>query len=254
MINYLKLRTFELKTMKKILIVISCLMLFGQIKAQVDINYGIGLNYGLHFFNHQSNTLIERELYQPDIALVPQLNLFSTFKTKNFFDIRCNINLGVKKVVVANKFPVSQGIMKEAIEHDIFSADLSIVSIYNMDKIALKPIVGFYASFNQYGGVTHSNSIRGRGFTKIDQNNVTNISFQTEEEPFFVNVGINIGTSYKISGEKKDIEFYLLGYFLPMNFFPSELKYQINYIDEYFNGKYHYITIGCNIHLKKYGR
>lgn len=229
-------------------------MLFGQIKAQVDINYGVGLNYGLHFFNHQSNTLIERELYQPDVALVPQLNLFSTFKTKNFFDIRCNVNLGVKKVVVSNKFPVSQGIMKESIKHDIFSADLSIVSIYNMDKIALKPIIGFYASFNQYGGVTHSNSIRGQGFTKIDQSNVTNISFQTEEEPFFVNVGINIGTNYKISGEKKDIEFYLLGYFLPMNYFPSELKYQINYIDEYFNGRYHYITIGCNIHLKKYGR
>ncbi len=237
------------------LIITICILLFSvKVSGQIQIDWGLGISYNTHFFVHKDKSQFEYSFFQPDVAHLPSVNVHFDLKTYSAFQFRCNLNFGAKRIMLSNRQRIpSGGILKNSIEHEITSSDLSFLSYYALKPKfgELRPLIGFYISTNKYAAITQSISIRGRGPNLIDESMMPSITLEIEEHPFIVYAGINLGLNYSIKIQNREVEFFSLLYLSPFDMFSSDFSYLANFQEERLNGKYHQLSLGMNLNLKR---
>ncbi len=235
--------------MKNLLIL---LLLFSgsMLEAQTKFDWGVGVSHNLHLFQHQNKEQFEQALYQPNIAHTIGINTYFDFSKNAPFQLRLNVNLGEKKIVLANKFilPQTGARVKSALNHGLLYADIAALSVLNFNQKKhhrFAPIAGFFLSFNQYFDLYESTRIGG-GAESIDENTIPNLNLEVTDYPFFIYAGINLGAAYAFKWKGKTIELYTI-----FNVSPQKLLITYNTNAEQLNGRYHYLTTGFNFSFRK---
>jgi len=230
------------------LILLISLLCSTQAIGQTKFSWELGLSYSTHFFIHEDKNQFDDSFFKPDIAHLPRINSFFDLNINSAFQFRLNLSLGEKKVVLSNRLviPSTGGTLKTSINHEVLSADLSFLSYYSIGKI--RPLFGFYISTNQYAALTQTTSTRNG---QVDETNIPSVILEVEEYPFILYAGINLGISYSTKIKNRDIELVSLFYFSPSDMFSSDFTYKTNSVQQTITGKYHYVSLGANLKLKR---
>jgi len=232
-------------------VILSC----GQLQAQPNFDWGIGLSYNLHYFQHKDPDRFANQLYQPKLSHLPGLNLYFDFNKNRRFQLRANLGIGEKRIALANRFFLNQTGLKvtSAINHRIGFADVGMVAVLNFIQKninCIQPIIGFFVSFNQYLDLYRSVKIGG-GTGGINENSTPALDLTVSNYPFFVYAGIKLGANYPFLLKDRKFEFYSMINYSPAKLFGLDLTYQTNSQQQNISGSYHYLSTGINMSLQK---
>jgi len=234
--------------------VILLLLLPFSLFSQIKINPGIGIANNVHFFQYDKETFpsTSRSLFKNLVGF----NAFLHLSTKNKFQFRTNLHLGAKRVALFDSYIAGTGIgsVRETIQHGFLATDLSCLGYYQLNasqKNQLEVLLGFYLSLNLYANTSYSNATSSAGNTGGSFNGgIFPSDIEIVDSPFIFYAGINTGISYRITETKRSFEIYLLTYLSPLNLFEMEFT-STNDLWGNFAGRYHHLSLGVNIFLKK---
>jgi len=209
--------------------------------------YGIGLhaNFGYLAFDNKSS--FEQTLLQPSISVNPGISLFAEIQAMEAFQFRIAGQLNQKAIRLSqNLRGTSNGSFKSSIEYLFLAFDLNVTAKYLIEgnaKWHYFPSLGFNVGFHQDLGYEITGGITSGSFNGLA------VGLNSNETQSFIASNIQVGIGIKPPFTIFNLPFEVNGNFLygPKRF----LKTPIGLDPLVIQGKYHSLSIGLNLYLRR---